>query len=78
VGTLADDREPGSIESSGDALAGDREPCRGGKSVLWLMTVSLAGAGDDDSGLGWRVCGRLVWQTRLNLPRTLAEISLGA
>lgn len=49
---LARGCRPGKIGLSRDALAGDCEPCRGGKAVLWLMTTSLAGAGDDKSSLG--------------------------
>jgi hypothetical protein len=62
------------IGSSGDALAGDREPCRGCEAALWLVTGSLAGEDGDN------VSTSFASHTRFDLPRTFdtsSSISVG-
>jgi hypothetical protein len=68
------------IGSSGDALAGDCEPCRGCEAVPWLVTTSLAGKDGDDSDQGRQVSTSFASHTGFDLPRTFetsSSISVG-
>jgi hypothetical protein len=68
---LADDCQLGEIGLSGDALAGDHEPCRSGETALWLVTASLARTDGDDSGLGRQASTSFASHKSFNLPRKL-------